>query len=87
MTPNILTGRTAWQEAQKRARFGHKEWIAWVENETLHAARLTTETLKRAMLSEGTQCRLINYGASAGAFIVSWSIACNMLRQLKRGWR
>lgn len=82
---NLIVGLTAWQDARYKAMYGHKDWICWIENETQHASRLNAETLKRAMLAEGTHCRLVEYGDGGWSFIVNWSIACIMLRNIKRG--
>ena len=76
----ILTGPRAYQEAERRAVYGHKRYICWDENETGHAARLTSKTLKRAMLAMGTQGQFY-ITPSFGIF--GWHVACNILRELK----
>lgn len=80
----ILSGKTAWQDAKHKATYGHKPYIAWVENDTPHAARMTEETLKRAMLATGTQGFMVQY--YSGSMIIHWPIACVMLRNLKKGY-
>ncbi len=82
--PEVMIGKTAWQDAKRKAEYGHKTYIAWVENNTPHAARLTSDTLKRAMLNTGTQGWMLEYARHS--HLIRWPMACQMLRNLKRGY-
>ena len=90
MKTEVLSGRGAWQEADRRYRVGHKEYICWQEGETPFAARLTRHTMKRALLAHGT--RRMNhdfpqemYRPDFGLF--GWQIGLQIWNQLKKEQR
>lgn len=85
----VLTGPKCHQEAQHRARFGHRDWVVWVDDqENKFAARLTFATLKQAMLANGTQRRdyWIYMASNGHCWGMSWPLAINFLANLKRGY-
>lgn len=69
------------EEAKRKARYGHKDYIAIPTTDGEVYERLTVATLKRAMLAAGTKGKLYVIGASnAVLYAHSWRIGVNMMR-------
>lgn len=86
-TPPPPAESELWAMAERKARYGHRDWLVWRDRlGQLHAAVKTAASLKQALLDTGTQYRFTCIGATDGwRHIVSWPIGLNMLRQTKYG--
>lgn len=85
--PEIIVGDGAAEHARRYARFGKTDWIFWVgKDEVPCAAKLTSNTIKQAMLATGTQKRFMLYEGkmNGNALIIWWWAANNIRRQLLR---
>lgn len=76
-----------WAMAERKARYGHRDWIVWRDRlGRLHAAAKTATSLKQALLDCGTQHAFTCIGANDGwRHVVTWPTGLNMLRQTKYG--
>jgi hypothetical protein len=72
----------ALRTAERKARYGHRNWIYWVDRQgTLHTAVQNAASLKQALLDTGTQHLFTQIGANdAVKMIINWPIGLNMLR-------
>jgi hypothetical protein len=75
-------------DAHKKARYGHRDWLVWVDRHgERHAERATAETIKAAMLACGTKRPFVMYLANSGTgFLMTWRIAVNVLSNAKAGY-
>lgn len=75
------------REAQRKARYGHKDWIAWFNAKGVcQIARKTRESVKQCLLDSGTQGQWLIIHASRGDESLGvWWMGINMLNQMKRG--
>jgi hypothetical protein len=72
------------QEVQRKARFGHRNWLMWQGE----AAPLNAESLKRALLASGTQKHFYMIEANTGVgYILRWPEGVRMWRNALRGWQ
>ncbi|UYZ60062.1 hypothetical protein [Hymenobacter latericus] len=80
-----LTGPMAGQEAEKKARYGRKDWVVYTTREGVRTAEvLTLESLKRAMLAHGTNKPFTHIVGGLGSrMYTTWRIAVNLFYQLK----
>lgn len=84
---NKDAGLKGWMKAKHMARYGHKDWIAWVDKRGVPQAEpCTAENLKRCLLESGTQGHWTLY-SGISSMRGSWWIGTNTLRQMKRGLR
>lgn len=52
----VYKGPDPSQYAQRKARYGHRDWIVWTDKTGQRcAARATPDTVKMALLANGTQ--------------------------------
>jgi hypothetical protein len=84
-----VTHQEATSLAQRKARYGHRDWIVWKNKAgESFAERLTAESMKRCLLDKGTQGRWLLVCASRGDYVLGfWWMGLNLIRQCKRGWR
>lgn len=81
-----LTGPGAFQEAQKKARFGHRDWIGWRSPTGYRAAPKTRENVKRMLLDVGTKGNWTLIMADTGCPMRGfWWLGINLIRQAKYG--
>jgi hypothetical protein len=75
------------QEAQRKARYGRKDWVGYRDRSGAYQAEpRTTASIKRAMLSVGTKGRFTVIEANSGVLLaMSWRIGVTMLRNAKVG--
>lgn len=73
--------------ASRKARYGHRDWIAWTDREgTLQTAPKSAETVKRALLAVGTKGQWYLVDRSTGTLnLMDWPIGINVIRQARRG--
>lgn len=85
--PNTIREQPdARQKARHFARYSRYDYIAWESPAGLPRwARLTEQTIKRAMLDVGTQGRVSVYDRSGGQSY-RWPILNNIRINLKHGW-
>lgn len=72
------------EEAQRKARYGHRDYIEVVGTEGETYELLTVSSIKRALLAGGTKGKFMVIAAnSAVLHINSWRIGLNMIRNAK----
>lgn len=82
-----LTGPKAFQEAQKKARFGHKDWIVWRGPKGLVATPKTKANVKRMLLDTGTKGNWSLIEADSGCPMKGfWWLGINLIRQAQHGY-
>lgn len=83
----MLTGSEARATAKRKARYGRKDWIAWVDQSGMtHADVFCGASVKLALLSIGTQGYFVRYSANDGIGVLSyWRDGTRWLRQFKAG--
>lgn len=76
------------QEVGRRARYGHRAWVAWEGREgSLLAARASRAAIKAALLATGTRGRFFIVGASTGVtYRHGWRAGCLMMRNADFLW-
>jgi len=77
------------QEVERKARFGHKDWLHWCDRQgQFHSEWKTPKSMKQCLLDCGTQgwwCLVMaNSGCPMKGF---WAMGINLLAQMKRGWQ
>lgn len=88
MAATPIDGADSFQAAMHYARFGHRDWIWWHDENGSHAAVLTAESLKAALLAVGTKGKWSLIGADNGVPSKGfWWLGINILAQFKRGYR
>lgn len=77
------------QDAQRKAKYGHKDWISWVDRNSLtHVEPQSQKAIKQALLAVGTQGRFVIIEANTGwLHKTGWWVGLNIIRQYKRGIR
>ena len=85
MKSTALSGRYIYNEAKRKAVYGHRDWLVWTDRDGIqHADRKTYASTKRAMLAVGTQGQFYLIGATDGhSLIIQWRIAVNILHLCK----
>lgn len=75
-------------DARRKARYGHRDWLVWLDTHgARHARPLDAATLKAAMLATGTRGHFTLYEATTGnPWRVTWPHAVAMLANAKRGY-
>lgn len=75
------------QEAQKKARFGHSDWVGWNDkNGAWRYERKSPEVVKAAMLAHGTKGGWLLLSANSGTPMRGyWWMGVNLLAWMKRG--
>ena len=75
------------QDVQRKARYGHRDWIVWDDADGVqHSERATEESIKDALLSVGTQGQFTIVSANTGWLMIGkWFIGINMMNWMKRG--
>lgn len=73
------------QEAQRKARFGHRDWIFFTDKDGSDVCeRSSASVIKRAMLATGTSGRFYLLAASTGVpFLMSWRLGVIAIRNAK----
>jgi hypothetical protein len=73
--------------AKRKARYGHNDWLFWKDRDgTSHCARRSAETVKAAMLANGTTGRWFIVQASTGSLVKGfWRLGINLLKSAKFG--
>jgi hypothetical protein len=84
MTPAPI----AYAEAQRKARFGHRDWVYWTSADSVGmAAPASRESVKAALLDIGTRGRFLILAGSTGVgHLQRWSDGCRMMRNAKHLW-
>jgi hypothetical protein len=80
----IIRGNDARTIAERKARYGHRDWVVWTDKSGERCTALaTSETVKMAMLATGTQSHFILvHQNDATGWVMSWSIANTVRRNL-----
>lgn len=77
------------QEAQRKARFGHRDWLGWTSRDGVRRyAPRSPETLKAALLAIGTAGRFTLISADTGTLMnMNWRMGVRTLWAARRfGW-
>ena len=83
------TTAATYEEARRRARYGHKEWLLYIDRSGNHVyTMLSKASIKQAMLAMGTngRCEMITASSACG-LSVDWRCGVNILREYRKGWR
>lgn len=85
MKSQTLIGATAYQQAQTKARYGHRDWIVYrTKDGTRTAEPSTSQSIKRALLAVGTQGHFTLILASTGAPLrKGWKAGINTMQWAK----
>ena len=77
MKIEILIGSKSWSDAKRKATYGRNDWVLWIGKDGgKRAARMTAETIKRAMLATGTQKYIyVQHAGDKHTTILSWRLA------------
>jgi hypothetical protein len=78
-------GRILMEEAKRKARYGHNDWLFWRNKEGIpRAEKCTRESMKRCLLDIGTQGKFSLLAASSSiSFRDNWKIGVNILNHFK----
>jgi hypothetical protein len=80
----MLTGPTAYQDAKKKATYGHKSWIVWCTHDgEIFADYETPSSIKRAMLALGTQGRWTTISGRGLTFVQRWRDGVRAIKNSK----
>jgi hypothetical protein len=84
-----FSGKDAYEQAKKKARFGHCDWVVWTDRHGIsQARRVSPASVKECLLSTGTKGRWSLIGASDGIpMVCGWRIGVNIIAQFKYGIR
>ena len=77
-----LTGRNCHLEAQRKARYGRRDWVMWIDKCGMrHAAPKSVESVKAALLATGTQGTFAIYDKNTELpHLINWRIGVNVMR-------
>lgn len=83
-----IDGKESLQRAEHMARFGHRDWIWWVDKHgKSHAARKTPENVKAMLLATGLRGTWALVTANDGCLMKGfWAMGINLIAHMKRGW-
>jgi hypothetical protein len=81
-----IDGPTCYQQAIRKARFGHHDWIVYRDATGTHAERKSPESVKRALLASGTKGNWSLICAGGTPMKGFWWLGINLLAQMKEGW-
>jgi hypothetical protein len=85
-TVNRIDGDSCFQAAQQKARFGHRDWIYWSDQDGKHAEVKSVESVKRALMAAGTKGFWVLIHADSGiASKGFFAMGLNLLRQIRHG--
>jgi hypothetical protein len=79
-----IEGSHTYQEARRRSRYGHREWIVYTEKDTSIAERASAASLDRAMRATGKNApknAAILFIEGTGMF-ASWNMMENIRNNL-----
>lgn len=86
----FTNGSEAHAKAKHMAQYSRRDWLAWTSrDETRHFAQiLTADSLKAALLENGTQRRFAwgHHASTGGSYLVSWRLGLIMLHNFKNGY-
>lgn len=87
MREDIYVGNDAYSVAQRKARYGHRNWLFWADKTgQKKAALMTPASVKQAMLDSGTQGKfLLMHSSGGGGLLTDWSMGAMWLRSAKHG--
>ena len=85
--PITPAGESAHTLAERKARYGHRDWIVWRdETGTAKAAPRTTGALEQAIRESATRGYFHHYGASSGvSYLITPDLAVPLLENTRRG--
>lgn len=79
-----LIAKDAYATAQRKARYGHRQWVVWREPSGQDRAEpATADNLKRAMLDTGTQGKFTGYCADGCPMVLRWRMALTWWRNAR----
>lgn len=72
------------EEAKRKAKFGHRDWIAIPTADGEIYEPISVKAIKRAMLAAGTKGKFFVIGASTAVLYGhSWRIGVNLIRNAR----
>lgn len=83
----MIEGDTAYTDARRNARYGRRDWVAWVGRDGVkRSAPVSAAAVRAAMLATGTQGMFMRYSAGDGQGVLAfWSDGARWLRHAKVG--
>jgi hypothetical protein len=85
--PTEITGKGSMQKAQHMARYGHRDWLCWHDDQGEYADRRTPANIKKMLLATGTKGTwVLIHGSSGCPMHGFWAMGINMINQSKRGY-
>ena len=86
--PITPTSESAHDPAERKARYGHRDWIVWRdETDTAKTAPRTTEALEQAIQESASRGYFHHYGASSGvSYLITPDLAVPLLENTRRGY-
>lgn len=80
----VIHGAGCFQQAQQKARYGHRDWVVWSDAAGSHASPKTRKVLQTVLGDDVTSWTLI--GASDAVPMKGFPyLAENMLKQMEMG--
>lgn len=82
------SGPRAFEEARKKAKFGHHDWIVWTGKDGVQQARRSSQAaVKECLLATGTAGRWYLICASDGVGMIGrWRMGINIFNSFKYGY-
>ncbi len=75
-----MTIQEAHATGKRKARYGHRPWIAWKEGDMGRAEPATAGTIKAAMLATGTREHFTGFDTTGTGHVLHWRGALTWLR-------
>jgi hypothetical protein len=80
----MMTAQEAYELANRKSRYGHRDWLVWKgRNGQYHAELTTRDSFKAALLAVGTQGRFTLCGSDGVRYYMTWPVAITWRRSLK----
>jgi hypothetical protein len=82
------SGPEAFNEARKKAKFGHHDWITWIDKDgTRQARRVSQAAMKECLLAVGTKGKWWLICASDGVGMIGfWQMGLAIFNRYKYGY-
>jgi hypothetical protein len=75
------------QDAQRKARFGHRPWVCYRDRSgVFHAYRATADTVKAALIACGTQQSWTLLCGDGTPMRITWRLGLTVLANAKHGY-
>lgn len=83
MANATTSGESLYQTTERRSRYGRKDWVFWKDRSGKgHAAPVSAETVKQALLAVGTKGRFVIFYRGM-AHRISWRLGLLAMRNAR----